>query len=246
MSFAIYVLAGRQLFKRRKQIIHFRGSGTSIEIENPFTSYKTMEVQITTELASPRIADSQIELQQQQKRLEDNYLGRQQDYDEYSITIGQGDRTARCNPTALNEDEVKLRNSALAANKAAWGYTKCCVLFFVSLLVTWIPSSIFRVFTLVHPEGKNFGIAYAAGLVLPLTGFWNTVIYITISWDAMLDMFAGDIDRRVWKTWHGHWPKRGEWRESGEQSWGGRTRALSLNSKENIVRESVHYIRSPS
>ena len=31
----------------------------------------------------------------------------------------------------------------------------------------------------------SFGLNYAAGLVLPLMGFWNTVIYIVTSWDAV-------------------------------------------------------------
>lgn len=213
-----------------------------MELENPFTSFKTTEVQITTELASPRATDSQVELQ---KRVERNYLTHQSEYEEYSITIERNRNTPRRSGTVLNEDEIKMRNAAVAANKAAWGYTKCCILFFVSLLVTWIPSSVFRVYTLFHSPNDNFGIAYAAGLVLPLTGFWNAVIYTTISWDAVLDMVAGDIDSRVWRSWHGHLPRRGEWRESGEQSWpGGRTRAISLNSKE--VRGSGGYVRSSS
>lgn len=32
----------------------------------------------------------------------------------------------------------RKNNAALEANRAAWGYTKVALLFFVSLLVTWV------------------------------------------------------------------------------------------------------------
>ena len=241
-SFVIYVLSGRELFRRRRQLLNPRTTVATLPdaIENPFTSFKTTEVQITTELASPRPFDSsstnsQMELQQAQ--LEQQYLnGGQKDYEQYSITIERGLGAPMRSATAMNEDEIKLRNTAMASNRAAWAYTKCCVLFFVSLMITWIPSSLFRAFTLVHPGTTNFGIAYAAGLVLPLMGFWNALIYVTISWDAVLDMFAGDIDKRVWRQWHGNWPgvkkTQKEWTGNSGDNWVGRSRRWSLKSRE--------------
>ena len=240
-SFMIYVVSGRELFRRRRQFSNSRAvDAVPDAVENPFTSFKTTEVQITSELASPRQFDtssthSQMELRQ--VRLQQQYLGGgQKDYDEYSITIERGLGAPARSATHMNEDEIKLRNTIMASNRAAWAYTKCCVLFFVSLTITWTPSSLFRAYTLVHPATSNFGIAYAAGLVLPLMGFWNALIYITISWDAVLDMFAGDIDRRVWRQWHGQWPgmKRSpkEWTGNNGDGWVGRGRRLSLNSKE--------------
>lgn len=94
----------------------------------------------------------------------------------------------------------------MEANKAAWGYTKVALLFFVSLLVTWVstpsatfrlrkarmieswltrsqqvPSSVNRVYALAHPDKTSIGLAYVAGIVLSLMGFWNSVIYIVTS-----------------------------------------------------------------
>ena len=237
-SFTIYVLSGHELFRRRKQFAQFQSSSGSSTpaIENPFTSFKTTEVQITTELASPRLPgddSSQIELQPE--LTERQYLSRQKEYEQYSITIERGLATPMRQGNMMNEDEIRLRGSVMAANRAAWSYTKCCALFFFSLMITWIPSSLFRAYTLVHPATSNFGIAYAAGLVLPLMGFWNFVIYVTISWDAVLDLFAGDIDKRVWKQWHGHWvgtQKPREWQGSSRESWSKRSRGFSLNSKD--------------
>lgn len=77
----------------------------------------------------------------------------------------------------------------MEANRAAFGYTKVASLFFVSLLVTWVPSSINRVYSLIYPEDISVPYAYAAGIVLSLMGFWNSVIYITTSRAACTTLF---------------------------------------------------------
>ena len=70
------------------------------------------------------------------------------------------------------------------ANRAAINYCRTAALFFVALCITWVPSSINRVYTLVHPDALVFSLNYASGFVLPLQGFWNAVIYIATSWPA--------------------------------------------------------------
>lgn len=60
-----------------------------------------------------------------------------------------------------------------------------------------------------------FGLTYASSFVLPLQGFWNTVIYITVSWRvfklvpaqisrletrSLPTLLAGRLHRRVWNT----------------------------------------------
>ncbi|KAI4149823.1 MAG: hypothetical protein LQ340_004421 [Diploschistes diacapsis] len=233
--------AGRELFKRRRQYANFGAAPGPLlpAIENPFASFKTTKVEITSELASHRPLDnsstrSQMELQRVSHNRQ--YLSGNKGYEPYTVTIERGLMVPTRSAGAMNEDELELHNAVVASNRAAWAYTKCCVLFFVSLMITWIPSSLFRAYTLVHPMNSNFGIAYGAGFVLPLMGFWNTVIYVTISWDAVLDMFAGNIDGRVWKQWHGHWlgarKSQTEWKGCHGDSWVGRSRGLSLNSKE--------------
>ena len=79
----------------------------------------------------------------------------------------------------------------MEANRAAYSYTFIASLFFVSLLVTWVPSSINRVYSLIHPEAVSVEYAYAAGVVLSLMGFWNSVIYIATSWRACKKLFGG-------------------------------------------------------
>ena len=70
---------------------------------------------------------------------------------------------------------------ALHANRAAINYCRVALLFFIALCITWIPSTINRVWTLVHPKDSKFSLSVLSGLVLPLQGFWNGVIYITTS-----------------------------------------------------------------
>ena len=81
----------------------------------------------------------------------------------------------------------------MEANTAAWGYTKCAILFFVSLLVTWVPSSINRIYSLAHPDLISVPFTYASAVVLPLMGFWNFVIYVTTSWAACKLLFNSII-----------------------------------------------------
>ncbi|KIW58872.1 hypothetical protein PV05_03365 [Exophiala xenobiotica] len=76
------------------------------------------------------------------------------------------------------------------ANKAALSYCKTAMLFFVALIVVWVPSTINRVYTLVSPNNPQFGLEFASGLVLPLQGCWNTVIYIVTSLPACRALWA--------------------------------------------------------
>lgn len=211
-------------------------------IENPFTSFKTTEIQITSEAATPgnlgdHVSESQTELQN--KTIERQYLGAHNAYEEYSVTIERRDVPfGRQGLQNMNEEEIRLRNTVAQANKVAKSYTLCCCLFFLSLLITWIPSTVFRIYTLYHTANSSFGMAYSTGLVLPLMGFWNAVIYTTISWDAVMDLFAGNLNRRKSRSWNGHLFRPSEWKRSdskSKDSWVPRPRMLSLNSREGIT-----------
>jgi hypothetical protein len=95
-------------------------------------------------------------------------------------------RTERSPKSARHEsgDSSAQRWKATEASSAAWAYTKYAILFFIALLVTWVPSTANRVFAFAHPNDFSFGLNYAASFVLPLQGFWNSLIYVSISWPA--------------------------------------------------------------
>jgi len=56
--------------------------------------------------------------------------------------------------------------------------------FFIAMMVTWIPSSANRVYSVIHTGQISLGLEYASAFVLPLQGFWNAVIYTTTSLPA--------------------------------------------------------------
>lgn len=82
---------------------------------------------------------------------------------------------------------ARRRNHEL--NNAAWSYTKCSILFFTAMLITWIPSSANRVYSLVHQNEVSIPLEFMSAFVLPLQGFWNAVIYAVTSWSACLEFF---------------------------------------------------------
>lgn len=44
---------------------------------------------------------------------------------------------------------------------------------------------------MIHPSLVSVPFTYASGVVLPLMGFWNAVIYTTTSWAAVKMLFSG-------------------------------------------------------
>lgn len=77
-------------------------------------------------------------------------------------------------------------------------YLRTSFVFAISILVTWTPSSINRVYTLIYPDKASYGLNIAAAVVLPLQGVWNAVIYFTTSWKIFREeMEATRAGRRV-------------------------------------------------
>lgn len=77
-------------------------------------------------------------------------------------------------------------------------YLRTSFVFAISILVTWTPSSINRVYTLIYPDKASYGLNIAAAVVLPLQGVWNAVIYFTTSWRIFREEIeATRVGRRV-------------------------------------------------
>lgn len=67
-----------------------------------------------------------------------------------------------------------------------------CAVSMLNLLLTTsqVPSTANRVYAFVFPDDFSFGLNYASSFVLPLQGFWNSLIYISISWPAFKTLWA--------------------------------------------------------
>ncbi|KAF4423781.1 Cyclic AMP receptor A [Fusarium acutatum] len=61
-------------------------------------------------------------------------------------------------------------------------YLRTSFIFGLAVLITWIPSSANRLYSLTHHDRISFPLSVASGCVLPLQGVWNAVIYFTTSW----------------------------------------------------------------
>ncbi|KAK3949625.1 hypothetical protein QBC32DRAFT_219279 [Pseudoneurospora amorphoporcata] len=90
--------------------------------------------------------------------------------------------------TAANMQAQAQRRRVHEAHNAVWSYTKCAILFFSVLLITWIPSSGNRVYSILHHGEISKPLFFASAFVLPLQGFWNAVIYVVTSWAACKEL----------------------------------------------------------
>ncbi|PQE16190.1 G- coupled receptor protein [Rutstroemia sp. NJR-2017a BVV2] len=99
-------------------------------------------------------------------------------------------------PNATLSSRTSRRNGAgvNSFDRIKWAYTKVAMLFAISILITWVPASVNRVYGLRYPEKPSFVLNILSAIVLPLQGFWNTVIYFTTSLG---------ICRTVWADFRG-------------------------------------------
>lgn len=61
-------------------------------------------------------------------------------------------------------------------------YLRTSGIFGISVLITWIPSSINRIYSLWNGGQVSYPLSIASGCVLPLQGVWNAIIFFTTSW----------------------------------------------------------------
>ena len=150
-SFCIYVRSGYEIFRKRQQLRAFSAiPGNTPPVENPFTDFKTTEIEITSELAILQASDPELPRvyfrandQRAKNRCETPSLG--QDYGAYTVTIdSSSSRRPRSEtrisipPQTPRTTQHRKNRMAIEANTAAWAYTKVAILFFISLLVTWV------------------------------------------------------------------------------------------------------------
>jgi hypothetical protein len=109
--------------------------------------------------------------------------------DQYSITISA--------PTTKIQSTSRFKKPVgTSMDKVKWAYTKVALLFAISILITWVPASINRVYGLRFPKNPSFALNIGSALVLPLQGFWNTVIYFSTSIGVCKSVWAEWRDTR--------------------------------------------------
>ncbi|KAL4991606.1 hypothetical protein BDW68DRAFT_151603, partial [Aspergillus falconensis] len=177
VTLAIYARIGELVWRRRRQLKEVGGLDTTIDVsipdDPPFS--KVTEIRITRENAAPFRSEAGPSVEQ-----DSTFSCAQSSHRPYSVNVQAGSNQLELDPISNAEPsdgppDREYHNSRTVSevNTAAWAYTKYAMLFFVALLVTWVPSTINRVYAFIRPESSNFGLNYASSFVLPLQGFWN-------------------------------------------------------------------------
>ncbi|KAH6847824.1 hypothetical protein B0I37DRAFT_152128 [Chaetomium sp. MPI-CAGE-AT-0009] len=110
------------------------------------------------------------------------------------------------NPGNNTADARSRRRNYYESHNATWSYTKCAILFFSALLITWIPSSGNRVYSLLRGGDVSRPLFFASAFVLPLQGFWNAIIYVVTSWAAWRVLWRSAVEGvREWAGVAGSW-----------------------------------------
>ncbi|KAK4127467.1 family A G protein-coupled receptor-like protein [Parathielavia appendiculata] len=264
VTFFIYIRAGRDIYKKHRQLKEFSISTTRHDAaefpappEDLFSSTKTTEVFVTTEVIDKPGAIDLAPLGGGGRRNSETLPPPKPAKAAYSVTISsnrhrepfdepdglaQGTTmTVEAQPHAAGLTRVTShatsatvqnktttiatgtttltsstgnaananplrRRAAYEANNATWSYTKCAILFFTAMLVTWIPSSANRVYSVVHSGQASLALEYMSSFVLPLQGFWNAIIYVVTSWGACKMLWE---DIRAWCGASGRRGRRG-------------------------------------
>ncbi|KAI9754013.1 MAG: hypothetical protein M4579_004889 [Chaenotheca gracillima] len=177
LALVIYGMAAKVLWQRREQLQGFFNPFN----EHPFTPEVVTEVTVThEENRSPSQASGRIG--------EDG----RDSLEPYSVNVEVGPQEKRSPsmPAILRMRTLTRTAAEHESNADSWLYARVAFLFFFALLITWVPSSINRVYALVYPTRINFGLNYASSLVFPLQGFWNGIVYVITSQTAFRDLFS--------------------------------------------------------
>jgi hypothetical protein len=225
-TITIYARAGKDIFKKRQQLRNFSQPPPEPMpiIRDPFRSVKTTEIFVTSESAVS--SSDEIDLRRLNDPKEPDAtaqpygnvcnittspenpgshgdpgnLQTRWSYTEKSLPSPDRKGSVPASayqPNAPNSNLYPTRRyAAMEANTAIWSYTKVAVLFFFAMMITWIPSSANRVYSVVHPGQVSLPLEYASSFVLPLQGFWNALIYAITSLPACKQVWTNLKDRK--------------------------------------------------
>ena len=102
--------------------------------------------------------------------------------------------------------EELLVDSMVIVSPSTQNYIEICILLFISSLMTWVPSSVNRIWALARPgQAVPFPLACTAAFFLQLTGFWNSAVYFMKTAKIFGDLFKLDIVPKLveWKRARG-------------------------------------------
>jgi hypothetical protein len=201
VTFFIYIRAGNTIYQKRRELDDFNSTDRDLTYgADNLGTIKTTEVSVTTEAMPPTAIHLQPMSPQAPDPSDSNSNG------VYSVHISAhgnpGDIADEGAPIERQQTRVRVaapqqrsggnpgRRQNRELNNAAWQYTKCALLFFTAILITWVPSSANRVYSVLHTKSTSVPLEFMSAFVLPLQGFWNALIYMVTSWSACKNLFT--------------------------------------------------------
>ncbi|KAH8585788.1 hypothetical protein B0O99DRAFT_748786 [Bisporella sp. PMI_857] len=199
-TIVIYILVGNMIFKKRREIRSLSYGDKRFNGRNNrlFGRINTTKVQISSNIRQGK--GSYGSLVYKELSPPDTVAMR----DRYSISISGPPPDPESQPSRssyMQATDSRFRRGGL--DSVTYAYTKCAVLFAVSLLITWVPSSANRVYSLVARGTVSYPLNAFSALVLPLQGFWNSIIYFATSIAACKEAWGSRPSIR-WNKSHVH------------------------------------------
>ncbi|KAM4054502.1 7 transmembrane receptor (secretin family) domain-containing protein [Hirsutella rhossiliensis] len=196
LSFVIYAAVGYQVFHHRNQLLsislHNRfgakdqrepsraGSGGGDSAEEDVYGTVITEVQVTSALPTLDFAPSAAApIRHTSGGLPYSSSWTSGLHGDSSSFSPRPQRYNLLGPirAALGEASLKLKR----LDPVKMAYLRTSFIFGFAVLITWIPSSVNRLYSLANGGRISFSLSVASGCVLPLQGVWNAIIYLTTS-----------------------------------------------------------------
>ncbi|KAK6864596.1 hypothetical protein PG995_001124 [Apiospora arundinis] len=222
LSTCIYIAVGYYVFKQRNQLRNLSLSNPAGEVPAPrdsgekklFADAAIMGNIATTEVIQTTVQRPNLNsIGQSRSQPAINWFdGPTEDQEQARLDLTP-EQSASRNPyhtvTRITADPAPKKSAWAHLHKAytRWcskfnnmdpvklAYLRTSFVFAISVLVTWTPSSINRVHDLVNENDVSYGINLAAGIVLPLQGVWNAVIFFSTSSTALKEEIVNLKDR---------------------------------------------------
>ncbi|KAK8056182.1 G-protein coupled receptor [Apiospora rasikravindrae] len=191
LSTCIYIAVGYYVFKQRNQLRNLSLSNPAGDVPPPRDSgEKSSRSHTAINWFDGPVEDpgkARLDLTPEQSTSQDQY---------HTVTRITADPAPKKSVWAhLRKAYTRWCSKFNNMDPVKLAYLRTSFVFAISVLVTWTPSSINRVHDLVNPNEVSFGINLAAGIVLPLQGVWNSIIFFSTSSTALKEEIRNLRDR---------------------------------------------------
>ena len=171
-ALGIYSIALHKAWRHRRALVGLLNPLN----ENPFTGTITTDIEVVFSEEERNERFDRLGSQEQGKR------------NEYTVVVQGISYDNRSRPELLRLPTL-TRNAALAEENAeAWLYARVAFLYFLSMIICWIPASINRLVSVIKPDDVIFSLNYIAICGLPLQGFLNGLVYYVSSQTAIKNL----------------------------------------------------------